>query len=84
MTKINVVNWIKTKLYIKLIRATIGAILAYLIINKFFYSFDSWYVSMVIPYFLVGFILYGPYVLLCVKLKLITEIEEIESYPLKR
>jgi len=37
MTKINVVNWIKTNLYIKLIRASIRATLAYLIINKFFY-----------------------------------------------
>ena len=84
MTRINALNWIKTKFYLRIIRATIGAALAYLIINKLFYNFESWYISMAIPYFLVGFIFYGPYILLCSKLKLITESNEEEDEPLKR
>ena len=66
MTKISISDWINTRWYLKLIRATLATALA-ASIYKVFSSLDraDWTIRCLVPDVLIGFIVFGPFVLLC-------------------
>ena len=67
MTRINVVDWIKTVWWKKLIRVIIAMSfrigLLYLLIRAFESSQDR--IQFIVFYLSVGFFMYGPFVYLC-------------------
>ena len=74
MTKINIVDWIHSKWYFRLIRATLATGIAYGIEKLFELNKSAdWLVTDIMPDIVIGFFIFGPFVLICVRLGLISE-----------
>ena len=69
MTQINVVDWIYSKWYHKLIRTVIACACSVGVLYVFenSLSHSDWYVQQGLPLLLVSFFFYGPYVVILCK-----------------
>jgi len=73
------IRWVKTSLKKRLIRATIGALIAtgmYFAFEQIPWIEDSltfYFFKRALPYFLIPFIMHGPYLILCQKIGLVDD-----------
>ena len=68
MTQINVVDWIYSKWYLKLIRTVIACSISIGILTLFeSLNHSEWYIRSGLPLLLVSFFFYGPYVVILCK-----------------
>ena len=81
MTKIDIVDWVHTRRSLRFLRAILATSIAF-VIEQFFVEMipdADWLVTDIIPELTIGFVIFGPFVLLCERIGLISEYNQDED-----